>query len=229
MSSVGGFLAPVGFVRSIVSSIIAQSTRQIIWPITNTAGNQVTLPSGSGSTASLGGYVPILEEHRDELVITQHPVEQGATISDHAYKLPAKLTLRLGWSSSSAEANPISASLFGIQLPTLSGFFSSSSDTFINSIYATLLGLQINRNLLTVYTARRQYQNLLLQGLSLQTDEHTEHALIVVAQLEEVILVGTQVLTNVPINQAAQANPEATTPTVEQGSKSLQPSSVELS
>jgi hypothetical protein len=44
--------------------------------------------------------VTIEEEHHDTLRITQHPVERGASITDHAYKEPAQLIVTAAWSNS---------------------------------------------------------------------------------------------------------------------------------
>lgn len=46
--------------------------------------------------------VTIEEKHHDELVITDHPVELGSTISDHAFRKPSTVTLRVSWSTSPA-------------------------------------------------------------------------------------------------------------------------------
>ena len=40
------------------------------------------------------------ERHMDRLEITNHPVETGAAITDHAFYHPPELTLVLGWSNS---------------------------------------------------------------------------------------------------------------------------------
>ena len=53
---------------------------------------------------SIVAQVTIEEEHHDKLIITNHPVEQGAMISDHAYKMPAMLTIRAGWSNSGLQS-----------------------------------------------------------------------------------------------------------------------------
>lgn len=46
----------------------------------------------------------VLEEiHRDDLIITDHPVEKGAGTSDHAFKRPEEVEIRCGWSNSPAE------------------------------------------------------------------------------------------------------------------------------
>lgn len=39
-----------------------------------------------GNIGPITTHVTIEENHVDDLVITKHPVEQGATITDHAFK-----------------------------------------------------------------------------------------------------------------------------------------------
>lgn len=60
---------------------------------------------------TIGGYiaeVTVREQHTDDLTITTHPVERGAPITDHAFKMPAQLTIEAGWSAAGAysQANP---------------------------------------------------------------------------------------------------------------------------
>lgn len=48
---------------------------------------------------SIGGVtfdVVVEEQHEDTLEITEHPVEHGANISDHAFMKPASVTIRRG-------------------------------------------------------------------------------------------------------------------------------------
>ena len=53
---------------------------------------------------SIGGVtfdVVVEEQHEDTLEITEHPVEHGANISDHAFMKPASVTIRAGVSDGS--------------------------------------------------------------------------------------------------------------------------------
>ena len=62
----------------------------------------------------LGTIIPnvVVEEvHTDTLTITDHPVEQGAPITDHAFKNPAELSMRIGWSSSSLALDSVVSSV----------------------------------------------------------------------------------------------------------------------
>ena len=118
--------------------------------------------------------VTVEEEHTDELTITDHPVEYGASITDHSYKMPARLVLRLGWSNSSPQA---------------------TDDDYVREVYANMLALQADRSPFDVTTGKRQYTNMLFQTLSMTTTEETENSLQLTASLREVIIVQTQFTT----------------------------------
>jgi hypothetical protein len=126
--------------------------------------------------------VTIEERHEDALVITQHPVETGSNISDHAYKLPAKLTIRCGWSNSSMSA------LYGVVSSLLEGSFDSD---YVRSIYSKFLTLQQARSLVDVETGKRSYTNMLISRLSVVTDEKTENVLMMTCELQEILMAST--------------------------------------
>lgn len=67
-------------------------------------------PAIRRSIGDIVANITVEERHTDELQITTHPVESGAPITDHAFKRPAELTLRLGWSNSVPQQT---SSLFG--------------------------------------------------------------------------------------------------------------------
>lgn len=151
------------------------------------------------------------EKHSDELQITDHPVEQGAQISDHAFKRPAEVTLRYGWSPSTLSSalgsiNVLSPNLLGGNL---------------KDIYQKLLDLQISRVPFTILTGKRQYSNMLIKSISETTDEKTENVLVVSITCREVLIVQTQV-TVLPA-QAKQAAPKKTAQTAQKGVKQLVP------
>lgn len=233
MSLVGTAFAGAGFVRSLVSSVMVQRTRQIIWPLVDASGAPIPIvkqgvtagpnPNVIGyAQAKIGGYVAILEEHKDELEITRHPVEQGATISDHAWKMPVALTMQMGWSPSSL-ANSGLPNLLGIlPIPSLAGFFGSGNNSLINALYQQFLSLQAQRSLVTVYTGKRILPNMLPKLVVERTTEATENALVLTVQFEQIIIATVRAL-QVPTNPAAQAQPEDTTPSTAQGQQALQP------
>lgn len=126
--------------------------------------------------AGLHQQVTLEESHEDSLEITNHPVEQGAAISDHAFKRARTVSIRAGMSDSS---------LVGGQNPA-------------KEFYELLLKLQESRMPFDIVTGKRLYTNMLLESLSVGTNQDTENSLVFNAQCREVILVQTQVSTVAP-------------------------------
>jgi len=163
---------------------------------------KLTLFKAKRSLQQFTGYVTVSEEHTDELTITDHPVEQGASISDHAFKNPAQLTITCGWSNSSSRGTRAS---------------------YVVEVYRQLRDLQASRELFSVYTGKRVYGNMLFQSLSVTTDEATEQVLMVTAHLREVIIVNTTVTILPP--RAAQAQQVKTVQEEKSGQKQATPAS----
>jgi hypothetical protein len=152
---------------------------------------------------SIGGFiadVTVQEIADDELEITQIPVESGAAITDHAYKRPARLVIRAGWSNSSqqAEGNPA----FDIQT------------------YQAFLEMQRSLDPFQVVTGKRVYNDMLARRVTMVTDESTENALMMTVECQEIIFVTTQNVTVPPASQ--MKNPDANAPTNPTGQQTLQ-------
>ena len=136
---------------------------------------------------SFEATVTIEEGAQDDLEITQHPVQDGAVITDHAYKKPVTLSVRAMYSP------------MVIGVP-------------IDEMYRRLLLLQSNRIPMDVVTAKRVYKNMLIKSLSETTNKETSQVLDVTFSLQEVILTSVVVVT-VPatsINRANQREPGRT-------------------
>lgn len=152
--------------------------------------------------ADFTAQVTVNESHTDEVRTTDHPVERGAAITDHAFKEPARLTLLVGWSNSGAES--------GLQ-----------GDDFVRAMYARLLKVQAAREPFSVTTGKRRYQNMIITSLAVDTDAATEHALICVVGLREIIIVKTQTTTVPP--REVQSTPQETADTTNAGTKQAVP------
>lgn len=169
--------------------------------------NLVSIYSSSPQR-NIGGIIPdctVEEEGTDELVVTKHPVEQGADISDHVYKNPARLTMRVKWSNASAAA--------------------VSDPNYVVSIYNQLLALQVSGQLFTVTTGKRQYSNMQMLTITQTTDEKTELSLEVVVTFEQLIIVTTQVNSVPPASLLALPSQNAAIENL--GSQNLVPSTVQ--
>jgi hypothetical protein len=151
----------------------------------------------------IAAQVTISEQERDELVITEHPVEQGAPINDHAYKRPSEVTIRAGWSAAFA------------------GDLSANG----NGVYGQLLSWQAALRPFDLYTGKRSYKSMLIQTLTVTTDSHSEFALMADIVCRQIIIVSTKVTqaaTNKdPANQADPSSNATPTNNGEQQPKSV--------
>jgi hypothetical protein len=192
------------------------------------AGYLISQPSPERSIGGLVADVTIEEDHVDELVITDHPVEQGSTISDHAFKKPARLTVRVGYSNSSIGATG-GTSLLGISIGGVTGLsavqqaLSSINGTgdvsYVQQYYNAFLALQANMTPLDVFTAKRVYSNMLIESLQTETDVKTENAMILTVRMREVIIVTTTTATIG--NSANMSNPSDNGAPLNQGTQTL--------
>ncbi len=160
------------------------------------ANTLATLLGGTGPVRSIGGIqaqCTIEEVHQDQLQITDHPVELGASISDHAFKLPVQVDVTIGWGA--GQVQPLA------------------------QIYQRLLALQASAKPFSILTGKRKYRNMLITSISVTTDADTENVLLVRVSCREVILVQTQV-TALPAG-ATPADPSATA--APQNSGTVQP------
>lgn len=147
----------------------------------------------------------VVERGTDTYTATRHPVEQGASITDHVYREPAQLTMLVGFSNSSRQAG--------------------GSETYVVEKYNALLELQAKRSLLDVVTGKRTYKNMVITSLSQQTDQESQTTLFCNVTLTELIIVSTQV-TTVPASEK-QANPQQTAAIQQRGT--VQPVDAALS
>lgn len=147
------------------------------------------------NSRSIGTIIPdvvIEEAHRDSLVITQHPVERGAAITDHAFATPCSVVIRAGFSNSSA------------------GY-----DGYAQEVYEAFQAWKTSRDLRDVSTGKRLYQNMLPADISVITDARTENVLAITVLCQEVILTSTQTTgtgtsTTSPGTSSSQADPATT-------------------
>jgi hypothetical protein len=138
---------------------------------------------------SIGGIIAeviIEEQETDDLTITEHPVEQGAPIADHAFKRPSQVTVRAGW--------------------TVSGSMDLSAES---GVYGLLLSWQAALMPFDLLTTKRSYSNMLIERLSVSTDQASRFALMAQITCKQIFIVGTQTtqvsgMSNNPDNHGAQ-------------------------
>lgn len=150
------------------------------------------------NTRSIGMLIPdvvVREVQRDEMVITDHPVEKGAAISDHAFLRPPEVEMQIGWSDSTG------------------GYVGYSSEA-----YDRLLALQEERQPFELTTGNRLYENMLVGSVSLQKDEKSENISAIQCRFRKVNIVSTE-MTRTP--KSDQANPASTGSTTNVGQQQL--------
>lgn len=164
----------------------------------------ITIQSLFGQKRMIGSLtvqVVISEETNDTLSITKQPVQQGASITDHAYSEPTVLTMSILQQNSNI----------------ISGLLSTFSGGGLQQIYQEFLNLQSNRQPFTVITPKRVYNNMLISVLRLNTDKRTENILSLAVSMQQVIIVTVGTAT-IPPGQ--QGQPRKTQPTQNTGQKS---------
>lgn len=143
----------------------------------------ITLQSLFGKKRKIGDItvqVVINETSNDTLTITKQPVQQGASITDHAYKEPAVLSMNAHFKD-----NPSSLSGFISAVNPFGGGPASG----LGKIYQDFLDLQSSRIPFDVITLKRIYHNMLLASLGVTTDKFTENILALSMTFQEVIIV----------------------------------------
>lgn len=108
------------------------------------------------------GYVTTNEDASDDLEITSHPVQQGAPITDHAFKLPSQVGIRI---------------------------LVNDNDVPLSESYEKLLKLQTDRIPMKLVTGKKTYTNMLLKSVKQTTDRNTENVLALSLSLQEIIIV----------------------------------------
>lgn len=136
--------------------------------------------------------VVVSENTTDTLTITKQPVQQGASITDHAYMEPTGFSTAM--------------------------YFKDNLSTSLSKIYQDLLDLQSSRVPFDIITPKRIYHNMLMSSLSQTTDKSTENVLKIDAAFQAIVIVSV-VATSVARSQ--QRNPGATGATEPAGKKSF--------
>lgn len=170
---VGGLAASniLGY-RPTLLGVLPQSIEQLIYCRTN-----------------VGGYffdAVLREEHLQGMRITEHPVQDGANIADHAYMMPAHLSLEVAMSDAMSHL--------------IHSQFLDSVDA-----YRALLDLQAQRSPIVVQTRLRRYEDMLIEHLASPVDVRTSNGLRCHVVLKQIITA-----TVARVEQATSSDPQTT-------------------
>lgn len=110
-------------------------------------------------------------EHNSELQITEHPIETGAAVVDHAYLKPKTLTVTVGMSD--------------VHISRVSGQFTGGWSRSAKA-YDLLKEMQASRMPIAVLTRLGLYENMLIQKISVKDDVSTLTGLRATVTLREI-------------------------------------------
>lgn len=136
--------------------------------VASSTPGQPSAPAFKGSPAKVYAFDAVLKaDHSRELRCTQHPIQTSASspvasITDHAYREPARLVLEIGMSDAMQAYFP--------------GTWSGSATKSI-SAYQTMVDLQKTRTLVTVSTRLDTYLNMVLEAIETSDSAKTLHGL----------------------------------------------------
>jgi hypothetical protein len=153
------------------------------------------------------------ETHSDEATVTDHPVEEGANISDHIRKGPASLELNgivtntpIVYLASLQAISPIEGDLTPVQ-------------DRAELAYAELRRIMEDGETVDVVTSFRNYENMALTGMSVTRDAATGQVLNCSLSLREITVAVTQTVkapapdstaNNKPVNKGKKVKSPAT-------------------
>ena len=144
-----------------------------------------------GCKTNIGGFffdAYLRVDHNRKTKITQHPVETGASISDHAYVEPSELIMEIGMSDACVSF--------------IQGQFNQRWSRSVSAI-DTLWKLQEQRIPIDVLTRLKMYRNMLIEVVSVPDDFTNLNNLKATVTLREIKVV--QVKT-VALNSSATAS-----------------------
>ena len=65
--------------------------------------------------AGFSAYITLQESATDELEVTQHPIHDGADVTDHAFKKPSTVSIQIAFDATTAPLAEIYQNLLALQ------------------------------------------------------------------------------------------------------------------
>lgn len=154
----------------------------------------------SAPSTQIAHFIPdasIREAGRNDYAITDHPVETGAVVSDHAIQLPPFVEIHCVFSGS------------------------PHGEDYPNRLLINLLLFQKKRQPIDVYTVRRHYANMLIQSVSHVTDKTTATVLAATIRCRRIMIVSTKTTKTSEASKQSQQSPQKTASTERTGAQQL--------
>ena len=149
---------------------------------------------------SLGGLtftVTISEAEKQTAKLTDYPVEDGVSYSDHVILAPREVTVQVGQGVDESETDP-------------------------RDKLDKLRELMTTREPLELYTGKSYYKSMIITSISTTTDAKTETVLIASVTLREVRIAQTQAAAVPIIKKEKQKQPKKTVASTKRGTQQVQ-------
>lgn len=149
---------------------------------------------------SLGGLtftVTISEAEKQTAKMTDYPVEDGVSYSDHVILAPREVTVQVGQGVDDAESDP-------------------------RDKLDKLRELMTTREPIELYTGKSYYKSMIITSISTMTDAKTETVLIASVTLREVRIAQTQAAAVPVISKKRQKQPKKTMASTKRGTQQVQ-------
>jgi hypothetical protein len=137
------------------------------------------IPQLVGVQTNVAGYffdAVLKVDHSNKLRLTSHPVESGASVTDHAFKEPRELTMEIGMSD--------------VCTSFVDGQFAQKASRSV-AAYDILTQLQDSLIPLKIYTRLCVYENMLIETIATPEDYKTLFGLRVTIGFREIIVAKT--------------------------------------
>lgn len=220
----GAFGGALGLIVTTGESVLGGEYRPTAWdqpaqtiisvPAVSQPGTSpLTDGSVSSALANLPGAPPFVEkpaqtyvfdailraDHNQTLRITEHPVQTGASITDHAYRMPPRIMLEIGMSDAMESYDP-------------DAWTSDTSKSV--SAYQTVLDLQKNRTLMMLKTRLDTYENCVIETIEAPDTYKTLNGLRMTVTFRQIFMATvTSVSSSVIFGDDLSARPQVTAST----------------
>lgn len=144
---------------------------------------------------SIGGIqldAVLTESHNSTVRTTKNPVEVGAEITDHSIIDPKKINI-----VAQVSDTPLGVAALGQLVDSVTNLFgTATSDNITRSsaAYNAMILLQEAREPIEVQTKLKLYTDMIITGISTTQDKDTSRIVSMSINLEEILLVESQVI-----------------------------------
>jgi hypothetical protein len=151
-----------------------QTVGGVAVPTDASIGNAPTTQEGTPSRSTTYYFDAILRlDHIEDVIITSHPVQDGASISDNAYIMPARVSLEAKFSDAQQS----------YQVNQYSGGTTKSV-----AAYQAFKSIKDKRLPCTLATRLNTYSNILIEGISAHETRDTVYALHLTMRLRQILV-----------------------------------------